>query len=239
MKRGLNLAARPFVNARPVVRATIALWLLGGVLLVTSAVLYWSFFAGREDQRSELAEIDGAIAAERAEVRKLGDRLTEFELAGLNARVEFLNQRIAERTFSWSLLFDRLADILPGDVRLQNLSPRTVDGDRRGGDASAAAADDSERVLLSIQAEARREEAILELLDALFADPVFEHPNLAQENRERGVTRFTLTVIYLPQAAAAAADAGEPAGADAGDAVTAGAPGPAAGEQAPAPGEAR
>jgi hypothetical protein len=66
-------------------------------------------------------------------------------------------------------------------------------------------------VLLQVQAVARRQEAILELLDAMFASDAFERPNLARESREGAETRFTLSVVYLPGAAveAGGVEAGE------------------------------
>ena len=209
MRAGINLASRPFVNARPVARVTAALWALGALLALAAGWSFWSYFAGREDQRQELASIEAAMEREREAIDGLSRELAAIPLDNQNQRVRFLNQRIAERAFSWSLLFDHLAEILPADVRLLSLAPRVgFGGDgRRGAELDGAAGD---RVLLQVQAVARRPEAILELLDALFDSDAFERPNLAQESREGAETRFTLSVIYLP--AAAAADDGAAAG---------------------------
>jgi Tfp pilus assembly protein PilN len=225
VRAGINLASRPFVNARPVTRVTAALWALGALFALAAGWSFWRYFTGREDQRHELAGIEAAMERERAAIADLRSELAGMPLANQNERVLFLNQRIAERAFSWSLLFDRLAGILPGDVRLLSLAPRVdfgADGRRRGAAAAAEAAA-GERVTLQVEAVARRPEAILELLDALFASPVFERPNLAQESRDGGETRFTLSVVYLPDAeaepAAGAANgnaAGRAAGAEAG-----------------------
>ena len=66
MKRqNLNLARRPFVNQRPVVRVTILLWVLGGLLLLADVALYWSFYQGQGETRVRLAEIQAAAARER------------------------------------------------------------------------------------------------------------------------------------------------------------------------------
>lgn len=204
---GVNLAARPFVNARPVVRVAIALWVLGALLAAAAGWSFWGYYSGRADLRRELAEIEASRQSERAVIASLRGELAGVALDNQNQRVRFLNQRIAERTFSWSLLFDRLAEILPADVRLLSLTPR-VDFDppesrrrsRRVGEEDAAA---GELVRLQIQAVSRRDEAILELLDAMFASPHFERPNLHQETRQGGAeVRFTLEVGYLPESPA-------------------------------------
>lgn len=200
---GVNLASRPFVNARPVVRVTVALWVLGALLAVLAGWSFWGYYAGRTDLRRELAEIETSMEREREAIDTLGAELAGIELDNLNQRVQFINQRIAERTFSWSLLFDRLAEILPGDVRLVALSPRVEFDEPERRRRRVVEVDNGERetAMLQIQAVARRGEAILELLDAMFASPPFERPNLHQETRDRGgEIRFTLDVGYLPQA---------------------------------------
>ena len=206
MSAGINLASRPFVNDRPVARVTAALWALGALLALATGWSFWGYFAGREDQREELARIEAAMEREREAVARLSRELAGIPLDNQNQRVRFLNQRIAERAFSWSLLFDRLAEILPADVRLLSLAPQVGFGqDGRQRSAAAAAGAPGERVLLQVLAVARRQEAILELLDAMFASDAFERPNLARESREGAETRFTLSVVYLPGAAVEAA----------------------------------
>ena len=206
MSAGINLASRPFVNDRPVARVTAALWALGALLALATGWSFWGYFAGREDQREELARIEAQMEREREAVAGLSRELAGIPLDNQNQRVRFLNQRIAERAFSWSLLFDRLAEILPADVRLLSLAPQVGFGqDGRQRSAAAAAGAPGERVLLQVLAVARRQEAILELLDAMFASDAFERPNLARESREGAETRFTLSVVYLPGAAVEAA----------------------------------
>jgi hypothetical protein len=81
------------------------------------------------------------------------------------------------------------------DVRLTSLAPSAPGDDRR--DPAGAAA--GERVLLDIKAQARNDQAILDFVDALFADPSFERPNLAQQRKEQGENIvFDLQVLYAP-----------------------------------------
>jgi hypothetical protein len=64
------------------------------------------------------------------------------------------------------------------------------------------------RFNLAIIGVARRPEAVLELLDALFADAAFRDPDLHQETFQSGEVRFTLDVVYLPKVAEALVDGG-------------------------------
>jgi Tfp pilus assembly protein PilN len=197
-----NLARRPFVNARPVARVALLLTAAGVLLLVLNLVLYVGYARTRRANATHLVQVEERIAAEAARVEAASSALTEADLERQNDLVDYLNQRIEERTFSWSVLFDRLATLLPGKVRLNSLTPRFVSQDdddarRRRGPAPPR------RVTLAMQGTARDGEAILELVDALFADPAFDGPDLNQEARQRGEVAFTLSVTYLPEVAEA------------------------------------
>jgi Tfp pilus assembly protein PilN len=205
MARSVNLARRPFVNDRPLRRVTALLWIVGGGLLAADAFLFWGYVRGRSDQRGELGRLDEAIAGERRQLADLDRRLAAVDLEAQNLRAAFVNRQIAERSFAWSVLFDRLADLLPIDVRLVSLVPHHV-GDKERARARPGA-ERPERVELAIEGVARRDEALLELLDALFADPAFTDPNLAREARDNAELRFALSVVYLPAVAEAAVPA--------------------------------
>jgi Tfp pilus assembly protein PilN len=238
--RHLNLAARPFVNNRPVTRLTVVLWTAAAAFLIADALLFWGYWRGREDQRLQLTQVESEIAAERRTIGRLDGELAAVDVAQLNLRTELLNEKIAERTFAWGRLFDHLAAILPNDVRLLSLSPQQLAEPRRGGrrrrggapGADSGGAGAGERVRLEIIGAARRDDAILDLLDALFADPAFEEPNLARESKEGAEVRFSLSAVYLP-AVAATEDRASAAGGDEGGTGDATAP-PAGGTPAAA-----
>lgn len=202
----LNLARRPFANGRPVVRVSLLLGLVGLLLLVSNVAGYWRYLADSEAKRAERDQ----VAAQREQVeRRIGDlgrQLQSFDLDRQNLQVGFLNQRIAERTFSWSTLLDRLARELPGDVRLLALTPKT--GDARGRRASTASGAKrpagGERIALEIEGQAKSVEAMLQFVDRLFARADFADPNpQSQQQDEAGLINFKLSVDYLPQVAAA------------------------------------
>lgn len=187
--RSVNLAARPFVNHAPVKRLALLAWVVAVAVTAVTVALYWGYFAASaEEARSELTATTARIAELEEELARLEVQLAGTDLAAMNSEVAFLNHRIARRTFGWSRLFDDLAEVLPADVRLQRLSP----GLERAGE------DRPRRVLLGIDGAARRDEALLELIDNMFRHPRFDDPNPESEVRRDGELRFSLSVKYLP-----------------------------------------
>lgn len=213
MSDHLNLARRPFGNTRPVARVALLLWIVGGLLLLGNVTLFYGYLSGSSEARAELAEKREAIEREQQRIGQLETRLAGLDLEEQNEQVEYLNQKIAERAFSWSLLFDRLAEVMPDDVRLTQLQPAAIAGDDRPGSRPSASgrsggsvrgrrpAGSSDRVPLSLRVEARSEEAVGQLVDSMFAHPAFDDPDFTRETRDEDagdVVRFDLTVIYIP-----------------------------------------
>ncbi len=195
----LNLARRPFVNLRPVKRVALLLWLVGGVFLVANALLYWRHFSGRSEQSAQLEDVERRSEEERTLVGRLERQLAGLDLEWQNRRVVFLNSKIDQRTFSWSTLFDRLAEVLPLDLQLRRVAPRIRQARSTRRRRARGQPIQTEEVHLDIGGSARSGEALLEFVDALFAHPSFRDPNLASESRQSGeVTEFVLSVVYLP-----------------------------------------
>jgi Tfp pilus assembly protein PilN len=204
----VNLARRPFVNERPVRRAAMLLLVAGLALAAVNGWLYTRYVVQRGANEGELNRLEAEIDSEELRATALARQLAAADLTQQNDLVAFLNLRIAERTFGWSVLFDRFEELLPRDVRLVSLAPSEIDPERaRPGAAAAPAAAAAEtRFNLAISGVARQPEAVLELIDALFADAAFRDPDLHQENFRSGEVQFTLDVIYLPRVAEALAD---------------------------------
>jgi len=198
----LNLARRPFLNSRPVVRISLLLWLLGTLLLLGNVSLFWSYLSGSADKRRQIARGEVEIERQQQATEKLQSRLKNIDLVGLNEQVDFLNEKIDERTFSWSLLLDRLVEVLPNDVRLTRLAPSAGKAGRQGAGRSQPAVKNQRRegqVPLTITGETRSDEALLRLVDNLFEHPAFVDPNLTHEERqEDNLVTFELTVQYIP-----------------------------------------
>lgn len=199
----LNLSRRPFLNSRPVVRASLLLWVLGLLLLLGNVSLFWNYLSVSEDQRAEVVRGVEAIQRREAEARQLESRLDSINLEDLNERIRFLNTKIAERTFSWNLLLDHLAQVLPNDVRLNRLNPATGEQVRRSGQGSRSASRGPARegqVTLEILGETRSDEALDRFVDNLYDHPTFEYPNLTRQEQlqESGIVRFEMIVQYVP-----------------------------------------
>lgn len=198
-----NLARRPFVNLRPLRRAAGALWALGALLLVANLALYGGHVRGTRDLRAQFREADRALAREEAAIAELDDELARRDLARQNEQVAFLNRRIAERTFGWSNLFARLGEVLPRDVRIYSLAPVNIVPARERRNALGEPPPAASAFGLRIAGAARDGEALLELIDALFAHPSFSAPSLSRESRQDGELAFDLGLTYRSRAAAA------------------------------------
>jgi Tfp pilus assembly protein PilN len=187
-----NLARQPFLNTQPLRRVAGALAVAAVALTAWNVHSYVRSGAGAAARRAEIEQLTAEAAAARARLATLEDDLARRDLGAENRRAEFLNARIAQRAFGWNSLLDRLAEAMPGDVRLRTLTPRPSGGGTDGAEAS---------VELVIAAEARDDEAMLELVDQLYAHPAFAGPNLQRESRQRGGDiAFNLTVEYRPEA---------------------------------------
>lgn len=211
----LNLARRPFVNSRPVVRAALALWLLGLLLLLGNVYLFWNYRTGSADKRAEIEQREEQSEREKERVRELEARLANMNLDQQNAQIDFLNRKIDERTFSWSLLFDRLAQLMPDDVRLKRLTPITsaqLSERLRAQGASAQRQVSQGQVLLAITAEAKSDEAVFRFVDNLFrARQAFRDANWSRRilDEESNIVEYEISVVYLPRSSSSPQAAGE------------------------------
>lgn len=199
MSESLNLARRSFINARPVARVSLLLWVLGFLLLLGNISLYWSYLAGSGEKRSDLDRLEAKIEQQKRENSRLEQRLATLDLAQQNRQVRYLNQKIAERTFSWSRLFDHLAKVMPDQVRLTSLSPSGIsqEDDTRNLDDEAGLRQQT-RVQLTIHGESKSDEAFFQFVDRLF-EPPFEDPDFSRKSREEGdLVDFDMRVTYIP-----------------------------------------
>lgn len=209
MKALPNLAAAPFVNRRPLRRVAVAAWMAGALLALFDAGAYWRFATGKGQRLQRAVELEERLAEEQTRIDAAVDALAAIDLEWQAEQVRFVNLKADEQSFSWSRLFDQLAEVLPDGVRLARLNPRSTRTDARQLLRDGAGAEGPRRVSLTMSGAARSSEALYELVDALFTHPAFERPDLERET-EREEVEFSLTALYLPDAApAAAAESGE------------------------------
>jgi Tfp pilus assembly protein PilN len=197
---GLNIARRPFVNTRPVTRVSLLLWLFGLLLLLGNVSLFWNYLSGSAEKRAELERLQADIQRQQQTIGQLQQRLAGLDLEQQNRQVKYLNRKIAERTFSWSLLFDRLAEVLPDDVRLTRLAPKPLgrrdDTGRREDELEPL----DDRVQLIIGGVSRSDDGHLDFVERLFAHESFDDPDFSRETREAegNTLEFDLQVTYIP-----------------------------------------
>ena len=195
----LNLASRPFVNRRPLRRLAVLLWVVVAALTALNGYLYYQHFSGSRLTGEQQRDLRQRIAEEERRLQELEAELAGLEVAQTNRQARDLNLLIVERAFSWSRLFDRLAEAMPRDVRLATLQPNFAE---RRGARRRFGGDGEETVVLEIRGAARTDAALLEFVDRLFEHDSFLAPNLLSESRdESGRYDFALTVVYHPSAA--------------------------------------
>lgn len=220
---GVNLARRPFVNRRPVLRLAVLLWLVGTALLVVNVRLYSRHVQGADDYRQRLADVNREVDEARRILVAEDPKLARIDLSFQNGQTRFLNSLIAYRRFPWSALFDDLEEVLPLDVRLTSVSPsvhlaadepeqprRRRGRGRTSRSRRAQATPETEaetqtqsealrrnEVSLQLSGTARTEDALVEFIDVLYASP-FRNPYLPGESHgPDGSVSFSIQVLYL------------------------------------------
>ena len=194
-----NLAHDPFLNQRPLRRASLLL--AAAALLLTSwnVASYLRAGSGAAAMSQELERLEKTSTEARARLTTLERDLASQDLAAFNRRAEFVNARIEERSFSWNQLFTRLAEALPRGVRLSSVSPRFGKKEEGGKVEAGSPSRRGAAVELSLRGEAEDGEALLEFVDGLFEHPSFDKPVLNREAQSNGaLTAFDLSVRYLP-----------------------------------------
>lgn len=182
-----NLSTRPFYNER----AIHALAALVAVLLV--AIVVWQGVRVVRLSRYK-TELNTAIRRDRNETQVAASQaaqirrgLDQKQLAVLSAGAKEANDLIAQRTFSWTELFNQLEATLPDDVMLMTVRPEIKDG----------------RTELHMDLQGRTEDVINEFWDRLektgqFHDVVWSSVRVTED----GLQSMGMTATYTPAHAA-------------------------------------
>jgi hypothetical protein len=197
-----NLARRPFRNQRPATRLGILLWLLGIGCLAGAGWLYGGYWRDAANDRTEIARLEAAIEAEKRAIAEREAELAVLAIEAGNQQTRELNRWIADRVFSWGGLLDDLEEVLPIGARVLSLSPdrRQQGAERVRSPRNRKQEQAADEFGLRLEGTVESEEALVELLENLYAHPRFSQPDLSTEQREDlRQTRFNLTVRYRPQ----------------------------------------
>jgi len=181
-----NLSTRPFYNER----AVHALAALLALLLV--AVTAWQ--VARVVQLSRYkTELNAAIRRDRNETQAASSQaqqirrgLDQKQLATLSAAAKEANDLIAQRTFSWTELFNQIEATLPDDVMLMGVHPEIKEG----------------LTELHMDVQGRSEDVINEFWDRLektgqFHDVIWSNVTITDD----GLQRMVMNATYTPSPA--------------------------------------
>jgi hypothetical protein len=187
----INLASEPFLRERARNAALVAAC---AVLLISLIALVSMVFR----ERGRAAKLRKEIEIQRVELAKFQRDQARFrsilgkpENADVFSESAFLNQLIARRAVSWTMVFDDLETVLPYDMRLVSIRlPQVAAGD----DPS------SNHIQLDMFVGVERQEAIVELLNRLEKSPRFGSAALVSQQppaQNEPFFRYRISVPYV------------------------------------------
>ena len=198
----LNLASRPFKN-------NTLLWLgHGAAILLLTAFTAWSVRTYEAHARL-LDELQTSLGTTESEFLELDLRdqrawsgIDEFDLEALAIQADKANQVIDWRAFSWTRLFNLMAEIQPYRIRMTSIRPIFRTG-RRGTDEFVTATE-RKVIPVSIQGAAKDFAAVFELQNRLQENPQIGRVEPDRLSKiENGEYVFEMRFYYLPPGAEA------------------------------------
>lgn len=158
----INLATEPFRRFRPILVASMALAVLLVGLLAVQLYLFWLEKDEGRETALAIAQTQARLNALIAEERRLNEILLRPENAAVLDRSLFLNELLARKGISWTLIFRDLEEVLPHNVKLVQIRPQIQAG-----------APARQEVLLEMVVASESAEPVIELLRALENSPLF------------------------------------------------------------------
>jgi hypothetical protein len=186
----LNLATRPFRNN--IIAASVlgvAAALVAGLAVFNLYALFshgGSYAQVQAQERDNRARLEALAREERSLMKEIAAR----DFKGVYDRGRFANDLILRRSFSWTLLFNRLESVIPPEVMMSAIRP-SISG---------------EGIVIRVEGVARTQTSFLELQDALLKDASFTNVYPLTQRRlnpSRPETTFALNFDYRPPQAAA------------------------------------
>jgi len=178
----LNLASRPYRDYRPVYAVVVVMSLLIALLMLNNVDTYYRYKTETKTTRATTASLEKQSEQEKVRGASAAAQLQSFNLVALGNETRFINDRLAERAFSWSELLDRLEDVLPRDVRVSHIAPsfqRNV-------------------VHLEMTCDSKTTEGMLNTITNLQKDPHFTNPFPHNETTTDKGFNFSIGVDFKP-----------------------------------------
>lgn len=182
-----NLATRPFYNQRALRVAIGIVALVAVVLSVYNAARVMSLTAGNAELSSRASTAETRVQELASESRRIREALNRADVTATEAAAREANLLIDRRAFSWTALFNRFEETLPGDVRIMAVQPQ-VDKDGR--------------FVLAINVTSRSVEAVDTFITELEKSGAFHNTLAVSEQLQQDDTfRSVLQTFYTPEAA--------------------------------------
>ena len=176
----INLASRPFRNERPLTLLAVIGALALVAVSVQHALVVRELLPGRASVADREAETLGG------ELATLRESLVRLEVPApgreLLAHWRLVEELVDRRTFSWTGLLSLLEEVLPRDVRLVSINPRTSAREFR----------------LELTAVARTQEVALGFFGQLEARPEFSQVYPQRLADVDGGTELHVSMGYHP-----------------------------------------
>lgn len=184
----LNLASRPYRDYRPLYAVVVVASLLIAWMMLNNIETYYRYVNETQTTRAEIDKLDAETAKEKQAGDDARARLRSINVVALDTQAKFINAQIAERTFSWSELLDRLESILASNTRILSIAPSF---DKTG------------NVHLELACEAKTSEGLVEMMTRFNLDPHFAHPFPHMEAATPIGYAFSVGVDFRPSLNAA------------------------------------
>ncbi|HEY2090924.1 MAG TPA: hypothetical protein VGJ81_03475 [Thermoanaerobaculia bacterium] len=179
----LNLSSQPYRDYRRVYAVVVVMSLLIALLMLNNIDTYYRYTTETKSTRATIEKLDLQAQQEKTRAQAADNQLHSFDLIALGNETHFINARLAERAFSWSELLDRLEDILPKDVRINNIAPSFQR---------------SEFVHLEMSFDAKTPEGMLNTITNLQKNRQFVNPFPHNESQNEKGFAFTVGVDFKP-----------------------------------------
>ena len=181
----LNIASKPHRDFGPVYTVAIVAGVITLLLMINNGQAAYRYLVNTRQTRAELARIEAEISREGQAAASIEASIARVDVKSLTAQTSYINTQIADRAFSWSQLLDDLERVVPRDVRLNSLNP---------------AFDEKTRMIkLSMQFHGKTHNGLVNLLQAMLADPRFQSTFPTSESRnEDGSYSFQVSTMYRP-----------------------------------------
>jgi hypothetical protein len=187
----INLASEPFRRERARNAALVGACVVLSVSLITLVSLVFH-------ERGRAAKLRREIDVQRVELAKYQRDQGRFrgilgrpENADVFSESAFLNQLIARRAVSWTMVFDDLQTVLPYNVRLVSIRlPQVAAGDDTA----------SNHIQLDMIVGAEKQEAVIDLLQRLERSPRFGSAALVSQQppaQNEPFFRYRVSVPYV------------------------------------------